>query len=440
MRRRLFASFSAFGLLVTISAAQAPTEPIDTAANAKIRAEGMERSKIMWIEHYLTDVYGPRPIGSPNQKAAAEWAVKTMTSWGMTNAHLEPFTWHGVGWLPGRATGFITSPVRANLKFEAVPWSPSTNGTVSGEVVVVAPPDAPTDAELTAYRAGIAPRVKGHIVMAGAPPTVPVNFNEPVKRIPEEQARARYSGDPNAGRGGRGGPGGRGGRGAPPTVPEGHLSAQQVNQRLTQFLRDNPPALRLVAQGGGRIPGVIVAQNGAGQIYDDTTPQPPAVILRTDDYGRIFRIIADGTPVTVEFNVSNQYFPQGKTSYVTVGEIPGTDKADEVVMMGGHLDSWTSATGATDNAIGCAIMMEAARILEAVGAKPRRTIRVALWSGEEEGLLGSLAYVKAHFGSAEAPKPEFAKLDAYWNIDTGTGRIRGASVFGPPEAAIVLGQ
>src|SRR6185436_15044186 len=202
----------------------------------------------------------------------------------------------------------------------------------------------------------------------------------------------------------------------------------------------NPPALRLVAQGGGRIPGVIVAQNGTGQIYDDVTPQSPAVILRNDDYGRIFRTTQDGTPVSVEFNVQNQYFPEGKTSYVTVGEIPGTDKADEVVMLGGHLDSWTSATGATDNAIGCAIMMEAARILEAVGARPRRTIRVALWSGEEEGLLGSFAYVADHFGSAESPKPDFEKLVAYWNIDDGTGRVRGASIFGPPEAAIILGQ
>jgi len=213
-----------------------------------------------------------------------------------------------------------------------------------------------------------------------------------------------------------------------------------VNQRITAFLRDNMPALRLTAQGPGRIPGVIVAQNGAGQIYNDTTPQPPAVILRTDDYGRIFRIIADGTPVTVEFNVQNQYFPEGKTSYVTVAEIPGTDKADEVVMLGGHLDSWTSATGATDNAIGCAIMMEAARILMATGAKPRRTIRVALWSGEEEGLLGSFAYVKEHFGSAESPAKDFNKLDAYWNIDDGTGRVRGASVFGPPEAAAIVAQ
>ena len=439
MLQRLVASLAGLGLVVSVSAAQAPGESIDTAANAKIRAEGMERSKIMWIEHYLADVYGPRPIGSPNHKAAAEWAVKTMTSWGMVNGHLEPFTWRGVGWLPGRATGVITSPVKANLKFEAVPWSPSTNGTVSGEVVVVAPPDAPTDAELTAYLSSLAPRVKGHIVMAGPPPAVPVNFSEPTKRIPDEQARARYTpGDSNAGRGGRGGRGG--GRGAPAPVPEGHLSPQQVNQRVAQFLRDNLPALRLVAQGGGRIPGVIVAQNGAGQIYDDTTPQSPAVILRNDDYGRIFRINADGTPVSVEFNVQNTYFPEGKTSYVAVAEIPGTDKPDEVVMLGGHLDSWTSATGATDNAIGCAIMMEAARVLETTGLKPRRTIRVALWSGEEEGELGSFDYVKRHFGSAESPLPDYAKLDAYWNIDDGTGLVRGASVFGPPAAAAIVAQ
>jgi hypothetical protein len=449
----------AFGLAVTVSVtaqqapAQAPPpqvtvwvphsmapETIDTDAIAKIRTEGMEHSKLMWIEHYLADVYGPRPIGSPNHVAAANWVVKTMTSWGMKDAHLEPFTWRGIGWLPGRASGYITAPVKANLKFEAVPWSPSTNGTVKGEVVSLVAPESPTEAELAAYLATAAPKVKGGIVMVGPAPVVPVNFNEAQKRIPDEQARARYQPfDPNGGRGGRGA--GRGGRGAPPAPPaEGHLSAQQVAQRIAQLLRDNPPALRLTSQGGGRIPGVIVAQNGAGQIYDDTTPQSPAVILRNDDYGRIFRIVADGTPVSVEFNVQNQYFPEGKTSYVTVGEIPGTDKADEVVMLGGHLDSWTSATGATDNAIGCAIMMEAARILQTIGAKPRRTIRVALWSGEEEGEIGSLDYVKRHFGSAEAPLPAFSKLDAYWNIDDGTGRVRGASIFGPPEAAAVLAQ
>src|SRR4029077_8842665 len=202
-------------------------------------------------------------------------------------------------------------------------WSPSTKGTVKGEVVSLVPPETPTDKELADYLAACPHRVKAGFVMVGPPPAVPVNFNERPKRTPDEQVRERYGPqDPTQqGRGGRGG-GGRGGRGAQAPPPEGHLSAQQVNQRITQFLRDNSPALRLTPQGGGRIPGVIVAQNGAGQIYDDKTPQSPAVILRNDDYGRIFLIVSDGTPVSVEFNVQNRYFPEGKTSYVTVGEIP----------------------------------------------------------------------------------------------------------------------
>lgn len=444
MFRKLLVPLLIATMSATATAQSAGVEKIDEAMNAKIRSEGTDRSKLMWIEHYLADVYGPRPIGSPNHVAAANWAVKTMQSWGMKNVHLEPFTWRGVGWLPGKASGYMTSPVMANLKFEAKPWSPSTKGTVSGNVVSVVAPENPTEAELTAYLTEMAPRVKNGIVMVGPPPLVPVNFNERAKRTPDDQVKARYQPQDANAAGGRGGGAGGAGRGrgnaTPPVLAEGHLSARQVNARITALLRENMPALQLTAQGGGRIPGVIVAQNGSGQIYDDTTPQPPAVILRNDDYGRIFRIIADGTPVAVEFNVSNQFFPEGKTSYVTVGEIPGTDKSDEVVMLGGHLDSWTSATGATDNAIGCAIMMEAARILMATGAHPRRTIRVALWSGEEEGELGSFAYVKNHFGSAEEPTKDFNKLDAYWNIDDGTGRVRGASIFGPPEAGSILAQ
>jgi Zn-dependent M28 family amino/carboxypeptidase len=160
--------------------------------------------------------------------------------------------------------------------------------------------------------------------------------------------------------------------------------------------------------------------------------------MRNEDYGRISRILADDTPVELEFNIVNRVYPEGRTSYNAVAEIPGSDKRDEVVMLGGHLDSWHSATGATDNAIGCAVMMEAARLLKVLGVQPRRTIRVALWSGEEEGILGSQAYVREHFGSFENPKPEFAKLDAYLNIDSGTGRARGAGVFGPPSAAAII--
>ena len=161
----------------------------------------------------------------------------------------------------------------------------------------------------------------------------------------------------------------------------------------------------------------------------------PTVVLRSEDFGRISRLVADNRPVEIELDIVNTTYPEGKTAYNAVAEIPGSDKAQEVVMLGAHLDSWHAATGATDNGIGSAVMMEAARILKAIGVKPRRTIRVALWSGEEQGLLGSKAYVKAHFGTAEEPKPEHANFAGYINIDTGTGRIRGLTVFGPEGAA-----
>jgi Zn-dependent M28 family amino/carboxypeptidase len=168
------------------------------------------------------------------------------------------------------------------------------------------------------------------------------------------------------------------------------------------------------------------------------TKAVPTVVIRNEDYGRIARLLADNRRVDLEFNIVNQTYPEGKTQYNVVAEIPGSDKADEIVMLGGHLDSWHAATGATDNAIGAAVMMEAARILSALGVKPRRTIRVALWGAEEQGLLGSQAYVKEHFGTFENPKPEYDKLVAYFNVDSGTGRARGMSVFGPPAAAAVV--
>jgi Zn-dependent M28 family amino/carboxypeptidase len=171
---------------------------------------------------------------------------------------------------------------------------------------------------------------------------------------------------------------------------------------------------------------------------NDVAKAVPTVVLRNEDYGRIERLLNDGEDVRLEFNIVNHVYPEGKTAYNMVAEIPGTDKADEIVMLGGHLDSWHAATGATDNAIGATMMMEAARLIQILGQKPRRTIRIALWDAEEEGLLGSLAYVKQHFGMFEDPKPEYSKLVAYFNIDSGTGRVRGASIFGPPEAAAVV--
>jgi hypothetical protein len=460
------------GALIGTLAAQQPQEKIDAAMNARIRAEGMDHSQIMRIEHMLTDVYGPRPTGSPNHENAAKWAAKEMTSWGMTNAKLEPWDFGAStakpagGWLPETASGNIISPVKAQLGFAVVPWSPSTKGTITAPAVSLVTPTGPeappapaptagapgggggrggaagpqflgpTEAELNAYFAKMAPKVKGAIVLVGASRVAPFVEVEPAKRADDAATRARFNPAPNAPPPpSRGGGAGRGAAPAPAPGDPVRLTAAQVNQRVSDFLMTNGAAMRV--NDANRQHGIIVAQNPPAY---DSSKQLPSVILRNEDYGRISRILADGTPVTLEFNIVNHDYPEGKTSYNIVAEIPGTDKKDEVVMLGGHLDSWTSATGATDDGIGCAIMMEAVRILKAVGAEPRRTIRVGLWSGEEEGLLGSLAYVDQHFGSAETPKPEWAKLSAYWNIDTGTGLLHGASIFGPPEAAQVLAQ
>jgi len=295
----------------------------------------------------------------------------------------------------------------------------------------------PTQDELTAYFESVKSKVAGNAVLVGRPIFVPVNLQPAAGRLTDEQVHCRF--DPDAANapecaGARGGFGQRGapaGRGQAP--PDGRLTSAQVAQQVDKFLLDNKAALRI--NDAGRPHGQIVAFNSRAY---DTAQAVPTVVMRNEDYGRIARTLADGTRVEISAEIVNKTYPEGKTSYNTIAEIAGSDKKDEVVMLGGHLDSWHSATGATDNAIGCAIMMEAARILKTIGVQPQRTIRVALWSGEEEGLLGSLAYVKEHFGSAESPKPEFAKFAGYLNIDTGTGRARGASVFGPPDAARIL--
>jgi carboxypeptidase Q len=402
-------------------------EPVNDEVNAMIRKEGRERSQILRTMHYLTDVYGPRLTGSPNHKAAGEWAIKQMTEWGLTNGRLEPWDFGYPGWLNERFSGFITSPVKDSLVGEVLAWTPSTNGTVTGEAVQIVPPERPTQDVLTHWIAETSPRVKGRIVLVGRHTMVPVTFTKSPLRRDDESLRRQYQSD------GAPAPAGRQGRGNPPSTDPGQLTAAAVAAQIDAMLVTAGSLVRL--NDAGRDHGQIRAFNNR---TFDLSKAVPTVVLRNEDYGRISRILADGTPVRLEFTIVNRSYPEGRTSYNAIAEIPGTDKKEEVVMLGGHLDSWHSATGATDNAIGCAVMMEAARILKAIGVQPRRTIRVALWGGEEQGLLGSKAYVKEHFGTAENPKPEFAAFAGYFNVDSGTGRIRGASVFGPEEAAAVL--
>jgi carboxypeptidase Q len=408
---------------LTLGHTQGDRAPSDIYA--RILKEETDNSQIMRTLHFFSDVYGPRLTGSPNLKAAGEWAVKQMQSWGLENAHLEPWSFGHPGWLNERASGFMVAPIKDNLVFEVLAWTPGTNGTVVAQAYQMQPPERPTQEELTTYLDSIKEQVAGKIVMVGKQTIVPVNFNPPPKRSNDEDLRTRF--DPNA-------------RPSPTPTPSPtpqqtvqRLTGTQINEQIDKFLLDNRVPVRI--NDAGREGGQIRAFNNR---TFDVTRVVPTVILRNEDYGRIARLLADGQAVTLEFNIQNRSFPEGATSYNVIGEIPGSDKRDEVIMLGGHLDSWHAATGATDNAIGCAVMMEAARILKAIGVRPRRTIRVALWSGEEQGLLGSQAYVKEHFGSFENPKPEFFKFGGYFNIDAGTGRARGMSVFGPPSAATPL--
>lgn len=394
----------------------------------RIRKEAMERSQIMKTMHMFTDLYGPRLTGSPNHKAAADWAVKQMTAWGLENAHLEPWDFKHPGWLNERLTAHIVSPVKDPLVCEVLAWTPSTKGTVQASAYHLVLPERPSQEQLTMVLNNFKAKVRGKIVLVGKPATIPVNLNPPAKRQTDEQAQQRYG--PNARPFNFPTP-------SPTPTPAPNapkpLTARQVDEQLDTFLKAN---------------GALVRVNDAGREFRqirafnnrtfDVNKVVPTVVMSNEDFGRISRILADGTDVVLEFNIVNRVFPEGATSYNTIAEIRGTDKADEVIMLGGHLDSWHAATGATDNAIGCSIMMEAARILKTLGVQPRRTIRVALWSGEEQGLLGSQAYVKEHFGSFEEPKAGYEKFGGYFNIDSGTGRVRGAGVFGPPAAADIL--
>jgi hypothetical protein len=452
MKIKVFGMGALVALATALPLAQARLDP---QINDKIRKEEAANSQIMRTMHFLADVHGPRLTGSPNHKAAAEWAVKTMTEWGFTNGHLEPWEFGHPGWANEHVEAHIVSPMKSVLVVQPLAWTPGTRGPVTARAFnLIAPqgpevPQAegargggrgpqrlnPTQAELTAYLDSVKPKVAGAAVLVGRPAFVPVNFQAEATRLSDLDAKCRYAEDPAAdpecqGRGGRGGRGG--GAGAPPP-PTDRLTARQINTQIDDFLVASKAALRI--DDAGRWNGIVTAPNN--RTYDETK-QVPTLVMRNDDYGRIARTLADGTAVTLGFNITNRWYPGGHTSYNTIAEIPGSDKKDEIVMLGGHLDSWAVATGATDNAIGCAVMMEAARILKAIGVQPRRTIRVALWSGEEEGLLGSLAYVEQHFGTVEKPKPEFATLNAYLNVDTGTGKVRGASIFGPAEAAAIL--
>jgi len=412
-------------LVVATTAVSVAQERVDTDMQWKIRREATDHSQILRTLHFLTDVYGPRLTGSPNLKAAQDWVVTETTKWGLKNAHLEPWEFGHPGWVNEKLSVHVVSPVKDSLVAEALAWTPGTSGPVTAQAVTLIVPSRPTKQALAAFFDENRARVKGRIVFVGAVTPVPVTILPPQKRREDNDVRTQFSAaappaaQPAA---------------APPAAADPNLvPAAQLVEQVDQFLVSAGAVGRV--NDAGREHGQIRAFNNR---TFDVAKAVPTVVMRNEDYGRLSRLMADGLTVELELNIVNRTYPEGTTAYNVVAEIPGTDLAQEVVMLGGHVDSWHSATGATDNAIGCATMLEAIRILQSLGVKPRRTIRVALWSGEEQGLLGSQAYVKQHFGMVENPKPEYATFAGYFNIDSGTGRARGMSVFGPSAAAAIL--
>lgn len=426
----------------------APKEVID-----KIRDEGMNHSQVMQTLSYLSDVIGARLTGSPNLVRANQWTRDTMTKWGMQNAHLEAWGPFGRGWILKGFSAQISEPYDVPLIAYPKAWAPGTNGVLNADVVYL---DAKDDAALEKYKG----QLKGKIVMISDPRETPADFKGLAKRVTDEEL-AKLAEAPD-----------------PATIvrnPNQQPAPDQLARRQAQIMAAkklwfayNEGAAMLIDNSRGGADGTIFVQQAA--VAQEPTNGPPAagarrmsawqkedaskvlpqVTLATENYNRMIRMIQQGEKLKMMVNVDAQYIDGDGMINNTIAEIPGTDPKlkDEIVMLGGHMDSWHAGTGATDNGAGVAVAMEAARIIQTLGLKPRRTIRVALWTGEEQGLLGSRAYVKQHFGEMKnaqnnfgppdpnAPKPElvkgadYEKLSAYYNLDNGTGKIRGVHMQG----------
>jgi carboxypeptidase Q len=413
--RRTFALSGVIAVLIGLPlAAQWPgIEKVDLDAIYRIKDEGLLRSKVMEIESYLTDVYGPRLTGSPNIKEAADWAQKTMKDWGVVNVHLE--TWpFGRGWQNQRFVANALTPRAYPLIAYPKAWTPGTNGPVTGEAVMAV---IATEKDFDAFRG----KLRGKFVLVTAMRDVPAHFDAPGHRYTDSEL-ADLSMQPDAGRGR-----GRGNFQGDPAF---------TRKKMQFWIDEGVAAVLDISRGDG---GTLFVQAGGSRNPKDP-PSPPQIVLAVEHYGRIARTLEKKIPVTLQMDVDNRFYDADETAFNIVGELPGGDKADEVVMIGAHFDSWHTGTGATDNAAGSAVMMEAMRLLKMSGVKLRRTVRIGLWGGEEQGLLGSKGYVTAHYGDPATMqlKPEHAKLAGYFNVDNGTGTIRGVYLQGNESVAPIF--
>ena len=372
---------------------QSALERIDVEMNTRIRAEAERNSQIMHTIHFLTDVFSPRMTGTPQLKEAEEWALHELQFYGLKNLHLESWDFGSPGWQNEQVDVRVISPYREAVLSEVMAWTPSTPGIIRAEAINLIPPDEPTRDELERYFESTRKAVNGKIVLSGKHSITLPDFRSSPLRLSDDEATAIFAPRTPVSK-------------APVVTQKANrLTPIEVSDAMDEFLKRNGALARVY---DSREPyGVIRAAINRTR---DVSRYLPTLVIRNEDYGRISRILADKTSVQMELNIVNRLYPEGRTQFNVIAEIPGSDKRDEVVMLGAHIDAHHVATGATDNAVGCAVMMEAVRILSAIGVKPRRTIRIGLWSGEEQHVLGSLAYVRDHFGSAESPKSDFARL------------------------------
>ena len=425
-------SFSVLSFIFMVVVAVAQTDKPDEDVINKIKNEGNNNSKVMDIAFHLTDVSGPRLTNSPGFMRAANWAKEELTKMGLSNALLEPWGEFGKGWEQEHCYVAVTSPYY--IPVVAIPraWTGGTPGKkmISDEVVLVKARDT---VDLMRY----AGQLKGKIVMTWSPAQLKPSFDPNGRRYADSSLEKMAAALPAETRGPRGQ------RPAGDSVQRAaRMATFALQRKMNDFYAAEKPALVLTMSPSGN-EGTLFVSNG-GSYAKDAPVGPAMVMLSSDDFLRIQRLIESGQKVIVEADVKTKFYSDDLKGYNVVAEIPGTDPTlkEQLVMLGGHLDSWHGATGATDNAAGSAVMMEAVRILKAIGVQPKRTIRIALWSGEEEGLFGSRNYVKNHFADPAKMElmPDHAKVSAYYNLDNGTGKIRGIYLQGNKDAGPIFTQ
>ena len=413
--------------------AQQVQERIDHEAIYRIKDEGFSRSQVMDIASWLTDVYGPRLTNSPGFRQAGDWAVKEMTSWGLANVKLEPFVTptgpFGRGWTNDQFLMQATTPGGTfPVHGMSTAWTAGTSGLVKGAAVYAI---IETPEDMARFKG----QLKGKFVLTTAMRDVPALWAPIARRFDEQDLKNLQTETDAAARSGRGGrAGGPGRQGGP-----GRGGAQNFAAQRTQFFKDEGVLGLITSATRSDAGNILLGGNSANRPATVTDLGLPQIVVAIEHYGRIVRTLEKNQPVTIEANIVNT-FHDDTSSFNVIAEIPGSDKADEIVMLGAHFDSWHGGTGATDNASGSAVMMEAMRILKQSGVRLRRTVRLGLWGGEEQGLLGSRAYVTQHFAdrATMALKPGHAKLSEYFNMDNGTGAFRGIYLQGNEAVAPIF--